>query len=227
MPFMMGNMGPGGPNMRFPANMAGPRMGGPRSQGFQQIPPSGPMMRHQQGQMGGGPGAGNTGTGGVGGPNDQMARMRFPGSGGPMGPGGPGMIGGPGNVTGAVGPNTSIGGPGNPNGAKVPMSHPSPQQGGMWTAGNNSGPGSTGPGGPGNVQLGPNSSMGAGNGSPSNPSLAGPNGPANSPMHPNPNSPHPQIGGPTSAGSPCTPGIYLSLQLSMFPVNDKCNSVFL
>ena len=122
------------------------------------------------------------------------------------------MIGGPGNVTGAVGPNTSIGGPGNPNGAKVPMSHPSPQQGGMWTAGNNSGPGSTGPGGPGNVQLGPNSSMGAGNGSPSNPSLGGPNGPANSPMHPNPNSPHPQIGGPTSAGSPCTPGNYLSIQ---------------
>jgi len=162
--------------------------------------------------MGGGPGAGNTGTGGVGGPNDQMARMRFPGSGGPMGPGGPGMIGGPGNVSGAVGPNTSIGGPGNPNGAKVPMSHPSPQQGGMWTAGNNSGPGSTVPGGPGNVQLGPNSSMGAGNGSPSNPSLAGPNGPANSPMHPNPNSPHPQIGGPTSAGSPCTPGICLSIQ---------------
>merc|ERR1719412_2929052 len=94
MPFMMGNMGPGGPNMRFPANMGGPRMGGPRSQGFQQIPPSGPMMRHQQGQMGGGPGPINSSTGVVGGPNDQM-RMRFPGNGGPMGPGGPGMIGGP------------------------------------------------------------------------------------------------------------------------------------
>ena len=163
--------------------------------------------------MVGGPGPANSpSTGVVGGPNDPMQRMRFPGAGGPMGPG-PGMIGGPGNVTGAGGPNTSMAGPGNPNGAKVPMSHASPQQGGMWTPGSNNGPGSAGPGGPNNGQLGPTPSMGVGSGSPNNPSLAGPNGPSNSPMHPNPNSPHPQMGGPTNVGSPCTPGKSLVLVL--------------
>ena len=71
-------------------------MGGPRGQGFQQIPPSGPMMRQQ---MGGGP------MGGPGGPGGQMPpgmspemqqRMRFQGQMPPnpmMGPGGPNQQG--------------------------------------------------------------------------------------------------------------------------------------
>merc|ERR1719481_1261446 len=53
MPYMMSqmNMGPGG-SMRMPGGMGpgGPQgMQGPgvRNQGMQQIPPSGPMMRHQ------------------------------------------------------------------------------------------------------------------------------------------------------------------------------------
>merc|ERR1719361_2736216 len=65
------NMGPG-PPMRF-AGPNGPQMGngprgmGPRGQGFQSIPPSGPMMRQQAAppnMMGNGPG--------------DMQRMRFP-----------------------------------------------------------------------------------------------------------------------------------------------------
>ena len=206
MPFMMGNMGAGGPNMRFPSNMGGPRMGGPRAQGFQQIPPSGPMMRQQPGPMGGGPGPGGSPSpGGVGGPNDPMNRMRFPGAGGAMGPG---MMAGPGNVNNGV-PNSSIGGPSGLNGAKVPMSHPSPQQGGMWTPGGGNGPGGgPGGGGPASGQLGPNSSMGVGSGSPNHSNIGpgGPNGPqSNSPMHPHPNSPHPQMGGQVGIGSPRTP----------------------
>lgn len=117
------NMGPGPPggNMRFggPQPGMGPRGPpmGPRGQGFQSIPPSGPMMRQQAASM-----MGN------GGPGD-MSRMRFPhnpmmGPGG--GPGGPGVGPGP---------------------QKVPVSHPSPQHGspaGMW---NNMGSGSPNPNG--------------------------------------------------------------------------------
>lgn len=82
MPYMMGQMGMGvgpGQNVRYPGHMppgapAGARMGGVRApQGFQQIPPSGPMMRQQQ-------------VVGMGGPPcdmQQQQRMRFPN--GPMG----------------------------------------------------------------------------------------------------------------------------------------------
>ena len=90
MNYMMGQMGgpnpmgpggpgpgPGQPNMRFNPPMSGnPRMGG-RGQGFQSIPPSGPMMRQQHPAMG----------------NGDMQRMRFPPNanmmGGPGGPNGP------------------------------------------------------------------------------------------------------------------------------------------
>jgi hypothetical protein len=77
---MMGQMGMNvgpGQNVRYPGHMAGNRMG-VRPQGFQQIPPSGPMMRQQQvGPMGLPPG------------DLQQQRMRFPQAG--MG----GMMGGP------------------------------------------------------------------------------------------------------------------------------------
>lgn len=72
MPFMMNqmqNMGPAGMRMAMGPRGMGP--GGPvrGGQGFQQIPPSGPMMRQQQGAPMG-------------------ERMRFPmGQMGPMGPG--------------------------------------------------------------------------------------------------------------------------------------------
>merc|ERR1719334_3067951 len=98
MPYMQMSqmsMGPG-PNMRMPGAMPGPGgrpgPGGPqgvRNQGMQQIPPSGPMMRHQ---------------------NPLGDRMKMPGQmppnmmmmggmGGPgmkpsQGPMGPGMMGG-------------------------------------------------------------------------------------------------------------------------------------
>ena len=78
MNYMMGqmgpNMGPGPPgpqgNMRFPQMAGNPRMGG-RGQGFQSIPPSGPMMRQQPPMMGNG---------------DSMQRMRFQPNPGMMGP---------------------------------------------------------------------------------------------------------------------------------------------
>merc|ERR1719464_2202968 len=108
--------GPGGPPMGQP----GPRMG-PRGQGFQSIPPSGPMMRQQAAppnMMGNGPGPGD------------MQRMRLPPN-HMMGPGVPGV--------------------GVPNGPqKVPVSHPSPQHAaagspaGMWA---NMGSGSPNPNG--------------------------------------------------------------------------------
>merc|ERR1719273_18189 len=70
---MGNNMGPG-PPMRFtgpngPQMGNGPRGMGPRGQGFQSIPPSGPMMRQQAAppnMMGNGPGPGD------------MQRMRLP-----------------------------------------------------------------------------------------------------------------------------------------------------
>ena len=72
------NMGPGPPggppaNMRFPQMAGNPRMGG-RGQGFQSIPPSGPMMRQQPPNMMG---------------NGDMQRMRFQPNPGMMGPGVP------------------------------------------------------------------------------------------------------------------------------------------
>ena len=83
---MAHNMGPGPPgSMRFggpggpPMGQPGPRMG-PRGQGFQSIPPSGPMMRQQAAppnMMGNGPG--------------DMQRMRFP----PAQMMGPGVPNGP------------------------------------------------------------------------------------------------------------------------------------
>ena len=167
MPYMMGQMGMNvgpGQNVRYPGQMPGQRMGvqGIRPQGFQQIPPSGPMMRQQQmGPMGLPPG------------DLQQQRMRFPQAGmgnmmggspmggspmggSPMGGhpmGGPNMagpnMGGP-NMGGPNMSGPSMGGPsmGGPNVGgppkQVSMSHPSPQppQGGgagppMW----NSGPG--------------------------------------------------------------------------------------
>lgn len=63
-PYMMGQMGMNvgaSQNVLYPGNVpqgapAGPKMGRVRpSQGFQQIPPSGPMMRHQVVGMGGPP----------------------------------------------------------------------------------------------------------------------------------------------------------------------------
>ena len=81
MNYMMGQMGPnsmgpgppGPQNMRFNPQMGGnPRMGG-RGNGFQSIPPSGPMMRQQPPMMG----------------NGDMQRMRFPSNPNMMGPGGP------------------------------------------------------------------------------------------------------------------------------------------
>lgn len=124
---MAHNMGPGPPGaMRFggpggpPMGQPGPRMG-PRGQGFQSIPPSGPMMRQQAAppnMMGNGPGPGD------------MQRMRLPPN-HMMGPGVPGV--------------------GVPNGPqKVPVSHPSPQHAaagspaGMWA---NMGSGSPNPNG--------------------------------------------------------------------------------
>ena len=124
---MAHNMGPGPPGaMRFggpggpPMGQPGPRMG-PRGQGFQSIPPSGPMMRQQAAppnMMGNGPGPG------------EMQRMRLPPN-HMMGPGVPGV--------------------GVPNGPqKVPVSHPSPQHAaagspaGMWA---NMGSGSPNPNG--------------------------------------------------------------------------------
>ena len=124
---MAHNMGPGPPgSMRFggpggpPMGQPGPRMG-PRGQGFQSIPPSGPMMRQQAAppnMMGNGPGPGD------------MQRMRLPPN-HMMGPGVPGV--------------------GVPNGPqKVPVSHPSPQHAaagspaGMWA---NMGSGSPNPNG--------------------------------------------------------------------------------
>jgi hypothetical protein len=81
------NMGPGPPaNMRFgggPPMGGGPPRMGPRGQGFQSIPPSGPMMRQQQA----GPGPGMMPNG----PGD-MQRIRFPPN-AMMGPGGPGPPG--------------------------------------------------------------------------------------------------------------------------------------
>lgn len=112
--FMMGQAGgPGGqmpPNMRFPMGPGGPRgmVGGPRG-GFQQIPPSGPMMRQQQqrfaaSQMGGGPGAK------VGVP------MSHPSPNGPPHPGMWGGQGGPGVVPGGPGGNVPMSGvAGSPN----------------------------------------------------------------------------------------------------------------
>lgn len=74
MPYMMGQMGMGvgpGQNVRYPGHMGpGNRMGVRPPQGFQQIPPSGPMMRQQVGPMGGPP------------PDlQQQQRMRFPSGG--------------------------------------------------------------------------------------------------------------------------------------------------
>merc|ERR1719330_639916 len=122
---MGNNMGPG-PPMRFtgpngPQMGNGPRGMGPGGQGFQSIPPSGPMMRQQAAppnMMGNGPGPGD------------MQRMRLPPN-HMMGPGVPGV--------------------GVPNGPqKVPVSHPSPQHAaagspaGMWA---NMGSGSPNPNG--------------------------------------------------------------------------------
>merc|ERR1719232_1437028 len=87
---MAHNMGPGPPGaMRFPSGPGGPQMGqpgprmGPRGQGFQSIPPSGPMMRQQTAgppnMMGNGPGPGD------------MQRMRLPPN-HMMGPGVPGGV---------------------------------------------------------------------------------------------------------------------------------------
>jgi len=122
-PNMGPNMGPGppgpGPNMRFPTMNGPPRGMGPR-QGFQSIPPSGPMMRQQTApMMGSGPG--------------DMQRMRFP-------PNHPMMTHGPGGH----GPGGPMNGPNGPQ--KVPVSHPSPHNAGspagMW---NNMGSGSPNP----------------------------------------------------------------------------------
>merc|ERR1719433_502683 len=124
------HMGPGPPGaMRFggPVGPNGPQMAnaprgmGPRGQGFQSIPPSGPMMRQQAAgppnMMGNGPGPGD------------MQRMRLPNH--MMGPG--------------------VGGPIPNGPQKVPVSHPSPQHGpasgspaGMWA---NMGSGSPNPNG--------------------------------------------------------------------------------
>eukprot|EP00095_Tigriopus_kingsejongensis_P003676 maker-scaffold11_size778918-snap-gene-5.24 protein:Tk03676 transcript:maker-scaffold11_size778918-snap-gene-5.24-mRNA-1 annotation:"hypothetical protein BRAFLDRAFT_69639" len=124
MPFMMGGQMPPGnmpPNMRFPSNM-GPRMGPRGGPGFQQIPPSGPMMRQQQQQqqqqhqMAMGPGG-----------NDPQ-RMRF--QGGPMGMMGNGAKQGPMPHGVGPGPHPMMGW--GPNGqphmgmGNVPMSGGSP-----------------------------------------------------------------------------------------------------
>merc|ERR550534_2357246 len=124
------HMGPGPPGgMRFggPGGPGGgPQMAnaprtGPRGQGFQSIPPSGPMMRQQAAppnMMGNGPGPGD------------MQRMRLP----------------PNHMMGPGVPRVGV-----PNGPqKVPVSHPSPQHAaagspaGMWA---NMGSGSPNPNG--------------------------------------------------------------------------------
>ena len=83
---MMGQMGMNtvNQNVRYPGHMpTGNRMG-VRPQNFQQIPPSGPMMRQQVGPgMGMPPGPDMQ--------QQQQQRMRFP----QAGPGMPGMMGGP------------------------------------------------------------------------------------------------------------------------------------
>ena len=153
------NMGPGNNMGAFPPGgmPGGPRGMGPRGQGFQQIPPSGPMMRQQApGPMGPG-GPMQMGPGGpvptcgmpVNSPGDMQQRMRFP-SNAMMGPGGPGGPQG--------GPQGGGPGGGGPGGNKVPVSHPSPQHSGspgpgMWN--------SMGSPNPNNMQMGQQQSIGS------------------------------------------------------------------